>query len=318
MRPDMDDYAEIEETAPASSSRAMSWVVLAVAIGGFSALAYYAYHSGSASGPAGETLTVEADPSPIKEAPVNPDGAEFPNQDKTIYDVISPNGEAKTGEKLLPDPEHPVAAANLEDSEDDIPAGASAAAPAASTTTYVAPAAVPGVPPQTKPEGVAAAQAAAPAPAVNVAQPTPAPVAVPAQTVSEQPVVVTASKPVEKSYASPAMVNEKTITGKKEETLTAPAKPKPAQKPAAKADVQGAGGAYKIQLGAFKSQAEAEASWKKISAAHSAVLSGSPSIVKADVNGTTYYRLRAGSYANADAAKAACAKLGGQACFPVK
>ncbi len=121
---------------------------------------------------------------------------------------------------------------------------------------------------------------------------------------------VAEAKPVEKSYASPQMINEKP---KKEEAKAAA---KPVAKP--KAVTATAGGAYKVQLGAFKSEAEAEAAWKKISSAHSDVLSGSPTIVKAEVNGGTFYRLRTGSYANAAEAKAACAKLGGQACMPVK
>ena len=313
MRPDMDDYAEIDDSKPEGGSRAMSWMVLAVAVGGFAALAYYAYNSGSNAASGDATLVVEADQAPIKQAPVDPDGEEFPNKDKTIYDVISPSGEAKTAEKLLPEPERPVAAANVEDSEDNVAAPVPVTPPEVGTTTFVAGAAAP-VPP-VKEAGSASTTAA-------VA------VATPPQTVSEQPVATVAkpvraapAAPAEKSFASPQMVNEKTLTGKKDEAPVAvkekpetESKPK-AEKPAAK---ESAGGAYKVQLGAYKSESEANAAWKKISAAHSSVLSGAPTIVKADVNGSTFYRLRAGSYASADAAKAVCAKLGGQACFPAK
>lgn len=310
MRPDMEDYAEIDEGKSGPGSRAMSWMVLAVAVGGFTALAYYAYHSGTSPAVNGETMTVEADPSPIKSAPESADGEQFANKDKTIYDVIAPNGEAGKVEKLLPDPEHPVAAANVEDSEDDVPTSqvaaaaaagnaAVAAAPAPATTTFVAGDAHKADPLD---KVVSDGKSATAAP-------------VPAQTVSEQPVATIAkpvaeAKPVEKSYASPQMINEKP---KKEEAKAAA---KPVAKP--KAVTATAGGAYKVQLGAFKSEAEAEAAWKKISSAHSDVLSGSPTIVKAEVNGGTFYRLRTGSYANAAEAKAACAKLGGQACMPVK
>ena len=312
MRPD-EDYAEMDEPRSVGGSRAMSWMVLAVAVGGFAALAYYAYHSGTKSTQDGETLVVEADKTPLKEAPANPDGEQFPDKDKTIYDVIAPNGEAKTGEKLMPEPEHPVAAANTEDSEDEAPipsAPVAAVAPAAApATTFVA--------------NAEPAKAKTPD-AVPVATPV-------AQTVTEQP-VATVAKPIEaapakpevKSYAAPHMVNEKTLTAKKETAkpvVKAESKPKPAANPKvekAAASAPVAGGAYTLQLGAFKSDAEAQASWKKISAAHAGVLKGSPTVVKADVNGTTFYRLRAGHYASSDAAKAACAKLSGQACFPVK
>ncbi|MDX2094878.1 MAG: SPOR domain-containing protein [Alphaproteobacteria bacterium] len=292
MRPDMDDYAELDEGKPVGSARAMSWMVLAVAVGGFAALAYYAYHSGSQSIAGDEALLIEADVSPIKEAPVDADGEQFPNQDKTIYDVISPAGEAKTAEKLLPEPERPVSAANFEDAEESSVTPPVAASPApvavaaAATTTFIAPA-------------VTQAEKAIENAPVTAPTPTPTP-AVP-------PVVAA----VKKSFASPEMVNEKTLTGAKE----AVEKPKAVAAPAGR---EMAGGAYKIQLGAYQSEAEAQAAWKKISAAHAQVLSGAPTVVKAEVKGSTFYRLRAGSYASADAAKAACAKLGGQACFPVK
>ena len=47
MRPDVEEYEDVEETKHAGNSRAMSWAVLAVAVGGFAALAYYAYQSGT-------------------------------------------------------------------------------------------------------------------------------------------------------------------------------------------------------------------------------------------------------------------------------
>ncbi len=302
MRPD-EDYAEVDESEPVGASRAMSWMVLGVAVAGFAALAYYAYHSGTKSIDGGDTTVIEADATPIKEAPADPEGEQFPDKDKTIYDVIAPNGQAQTGEKLMPEPERAVAATNVEDSEDDapVPAAPVAAAPAANTTTFVA-----------------------------NAEKTPAPAAEPVQTVSEQTVATTV-KPAaeEKSFSSPQMVNEKTLTGKKEAPVATAKtevkekpkaevkKEKPAAKPVAKTAAT-TGGSYKVQLGAFKSDAEAQAAWKKISAAHGAVLGGTPSIIKAEVNGGTFYRLRAGSYADAAAAKAACGKLGGQACIPVK
>ena len=64
MKPDMDDYADIDDTRP-NASRAMSWMVLAVAVGGFAALAYYASPLAVPSAANnGETMTVEADQAP--------------------------------------------------------------------------------------------------------------------------------------------------------------------------------------------------------------------------------------------------------------
>jgi cell division protein FtsN len=305
----MDEYEDLDEPKE-GNSRAMSWMVLAVAVGGFAALAYYAYNSGTKATAEGDILMVEADGTPIKEAPVDPEGEQFPNKDKTIYDVIAPTDGSAAGEKLLPEAEQPVAAMNVEDSEDAAPVAvppAAVATPPASatapTTTYVAKELA-----TQEEQAPVVAPSPAPVPAQTV---TEQPVATVAKPVAEKPVVVetpAAKPPVEKSALNPQIINEKKVVAKKE-PAKAPAKPK------AEAS---AGGSYKLQLGAFKSEEEAQSAWKKISGKRSNVLSGSPTIVKADVNGTTFYRLRTGSYASSDAAKAACASMSGQACMAVK
>ncbi len=291
MRPNMDEYEDVED-AKVGNSRAMSWAVLAVAVGGFAALAYYAYHSGNQATGEGDVLVVEADGAPIKEAPATPDGEEFPHQDKTIYDAIAPNSAASGGEKLMPEAEQPVAAMSIEDSEDSAPVAVPpvvAPKPAPSTTTFVA-----------KEE---------PAPAVETA--------VPAPMVSEQVAAKPVVKPVEaKSPSNPEIINEKKIVAKKpapvaKEVAKAPAKPKPE-------DTSSQGGSYMVQLGAFKSEEEAQAAWKKISAKHASVLTGSPTIIKADLPNGTFYRLRTGSFGSKAAANAACSSMSGQACMAVK
>jgi cell division protein FtsN len=77
-------------------------------------------------------------------------------------------------------------------------------------------------------------------------------------------------------------------------------------------------GDYKIQLGAYKSQAEADSNWARISRKYVSALDGkSHIVVKADLPNGTYYRLRASGYASPEAAKQACSALSaqGQASF---
>lgn len=323
MRPDLDEFEEMNEPEAERSSRAMSWVVLSVAVIGFGALAYYAYQSGTQSVGDGQMLVVNADPSPIKEAPADAGGEQFPNKDKTIYDTLSPYRTDEHVEKLLPEPEEPVIpepavgadvdggkngtttfvneAANKSATEVETPAVAASEDEEADETAPVAKEATPASQPQTvtaitTPAPVAAPLTEKPAP-TEVAE---VPVATTTTTVAEkkpEPTVVAA--PVEKKV-EPAPV-------KKAEPVKKP-EPKP---------VTAASGEYKIQLGAFKSDAEARATWSKITAKSGDVVKGSPIIVKADVNGTTYYRLRASGFASPDAAKKACATLSsrGQACF---
>lgn len=259
MRPDLDDFEDLNaEDAPAS--RAMSWLVLGVAIVGFTALAYYAYQSGTQSIADGSMMTVEAESGPIKEVPTDPGGEEFPHQDKTIYDALSPyrTDSPRKVEKLLPETEEPVIPEPAVEQPAAKPDTAKGGA-----TTYVS---------------------------------------------KELPV---AEEEEEPATPEAALKEEPKPEVKKEE-------PKKVEtKPAEQAPATTSGGDYKIQLGAFKSQAEAEQNWSKISGKHGDVISGDHVIVQADVKGTTYYRLRATGFVSEAEAKAACAKLSsrGQPCF---
>lgn len=82
----------------------------------------------------------------------------------------------------------------------------------------------------------------------------------------------------------------------------------------------GAGG-YVLQIGSYKSDAEANASWTTYKGAHSSVAGYSSDVRKVEL-GTkgTWYRLRIGPFANLSEANAACAKLKAQGgnCFPAK
>lgn len=81
-------------------------------------------------------------------------------------------------------------------------------------------------------------------------------------------------------------------------------------------------GGYVLQIGAYKSQAEADAAWRSFQSKHAATLSGyAQSVKQVDLGGKgTWYRLRVGSFASKDAAAALCGKLTaeGGACFPAK
>jgi hypothetical protein len=70
--------------------------------------------------------------------------------------------------------------------------------------------------------------------------------------------------------------------------------PAPSNAPAAKADAAApAGAGATIQLGAFPSGAAAEKAWKALAGRFAYLAPLSHSVVQADVNGKTYYRLRA-------------------------
>ena len=70
----------------------------AIALGGALAVAYK--QSGGGLGSAPPPL-VQADNTPVKEAPDQPGGKEFPHKNKLIYDRLQ-NGDAPEAEKLVP------------------------------------------------------------------------------------------------------------------------------------------------------------------------------------------------------------------------
>ena len=380
MRPDLEDFDDLNELDNGPRSKAMAWLVLGVALCGFTSLAYYAYHSGSQSMRDASIAVVEADSAPIKAEPADPQGEQFPNKDKTIYEAIAAD-DASNGaphvEKLLPEAEQPTVpqvvavaprSARVEEKQDSqattfvnaagkgavaekppvdtpIPHATPQAAPVA-TPPAVSPA-VEAITPLAVPvKPVAKAPAKAPAPPAAVASAAirasdfdkkpahPSPSVKPAvETVKSAakqaedeiaasedassddaaPVDAVAEVP---SASAPSMVNVKPVTpGSKP---TSEVKDAQAKAAAAKPVVVESGAGYKVQLGAFKSEAEAAAQWKKIASKNGDVLHGAPVIVKADLPNGTFYRLRASGFASADAAKAACAKLASrsQACFP--
>lgn len=179
--------------------------------------------------------------------------------------------------------------------------------------------------------------AAKPAPAPVVISPPPAAVAKPA------PAVVAASKPepaapkpapiVEKPAAKPIVVAEKPApkaapvvaqTAAPEAASTPPAPLVAAPKPAAaapKAEAAASSGTYELQIGAYKSQDEADAAWKAYKFKHPSAAGYSEDVRKADLGDKgIWYRLRIGPFADKAAASTACDKLkaDGGACLLAK
>lgn len=285
---DFDDYNNDETPR----SRAMSWVVLAVALSGFVALAWYAYQSGSDSMQDGQLVVIQADDTPLKEKPVDAGGESFPHQDKTIYDTISPYRSEETAkvEKLLPEPEEPIIEEHAAVSDtktwvnDNLRKTSDAEEKINEQLETV----------ETKKEEV--------------------------KEVVKKPIVVETSKtpPVTVAKEAPQQATPAPVTEVKQaETLKTEA-PK-AEPIAAPKAVVSSGSGFKVQLGAFKSEAEANQNWARISGKHAGIIGGYTHVIeKAEVPGKgTFHRLRVSGFATADAAKQACAKLSaaGQGCF---
>lgn len=153
-------------------------------------------------------------------------------------------------------------------------------------------------------------QPSAPKPAAETAAPAPV--------VTKAPPPQATVKPAPK--APPPEIRTATNSAPAPEAeATAP----PAQLGLKTAPVQHAAtGAFALQIGAYKSQAEADAAWNIYRSKHAATLSGYAKDVKQVDLGAkgTWYRLRVQGFASKDAAAQLCSKLTaeGGACFPAK
>jgi cell division septation protein DedD len=106
---DRDDVI-IDDDSPSGVAKWVPTFVVMTAFGGFIALAWYAYHTGTQSMNEEDLVVVEADKTPMKEKPLDPGGMKFMNQDKTIYDTFSANqANPPKVEHVMPAPEEPLA-----------------------------------------------------------------------------------------------------------------------------------------------------------------------------------------------------------------
>ena len=175
---------------------------------------------------------------------------------------------------------------------------------------------------QPEPQPVPQPNQVAPAPimVVPVAQPAPSvatnpPAPVVAQPASQQNVRVVEDRKDVTFDPSRAAATPKPIPAPAPKTVKTPTKPKPAPKPAAQ---KVANGGWYVQFGSYSTRSAAEASEKKIRAAHPSLFSGKQFVILAAVlpNGSTTYRLRV-AFANSNDANGFCrnAKSDGLDCY---
>ena len=113
--------------------RTLAAFVVAVALGGFSAIVWYSFTKGQDENLEALVPLIKAENKPIKVRPEKPGGMEVPNQDKLVYSRMNPGERPPPVEKLLPLPEAPVAkpAASPEDGSTGNAKKVAAAAPTA-------------------------------------------------------------------------------------------------------------------------------------------------------------------------------------------
>lgn len=254
-------------------------LMLISVIAGFLVLSWYAYNSGRQSVKDEDLLVIEAEKTPMKEKPTDPGGMKFPNQDKTIFETFSKNQAPAKVERVLPVAEEPIS--RTEALEAMVGKGSDKVDSSKDKKEIIM---------ESTPTEVGKVEAIG---------------------VDDKPSsAVTEDKTEEKEPEKPA---EKVV----EKTVEKPIE-KPVEKPVAKPIAKSSGNA-KIQLGAYGSDDEARDIWAKLQKKFTSLEDKSPIVVRADVKGKTFYRLRVGGFADKDAAKTFCKTLSAkdQACIVV-
>lgn len=320
MRPGSDvNYAADPYGYPPAKGRRRGLFGLGFAVVGIAAFAgviVFAYGRGDRAAPDGGPPLLEADATPHKLRPEQPGGLDVPHQDKLVYDRL--NGKATTGrgtvEHLLPPPEQPLPRPVVTPA---LPPPPALPAPPAVAQVPPPPPGATATVPRTMPDGDAIPPAV-PVPGVQ-AQVSPPPAmggASPQQVATLPPPKAPPAPPAKTTQhaapSTPQAVKPPAPAGAPASgVLATPQAAKPAAAPPPAAS--GGAGGYRVQLASVRSEAEAQAEWKRLAGRYGDALGGlSLTVAKADLGEKgIFYRVQGGSVDEARA-RAICDKLKAQ------
>jgi hypothetical protein len=300
-------------------------LIVLLAVGGFAAIAWYAYDSTSSNNDLVDVPLIKAEAEPYKSKPSDPGGMEIAYEDKKIYDVLEgKNAADSTADKKVANPklEEPMAREKLVQQMDqsaksvtakNLPAPSANNAPGSAEKIVGSTITAKPVAPAT------ATRATAPVAPVVASKPVTAPT--PAPVVDAKPVMkpaTTNSASSEDDDLAKALNSVAVMNQQRNNTVAnAAAKPSLAQVTSGVSS----SGSYRAQLAAFKSQHEAEQSWQNLASKHRDVLGGvGHNIEKADLGDKgIFYRLRVGPFTNKEDAGSFCRSMSSrsQGCFVV-
>jgi len=293
---DVRGYDASEDDEDVEGSRLPLLIVLALLVlAMFAGFVWLAYSEGVARG-RGETPVITADAGPARVAPDNPGGAAEPYKGFKIYEQPAPPDDDAAPAAATPAPKTP-SPPQTKPALTEPPAPSAKAAAAAPATVPPAPAA---------PAKVAAATPAPkPAPALKSSQLPPQPAAPIGPATAPPRALSAANAP---AAAAPA---------------PKPAAPKPTSPPVAASTAAAAtpvpAGAAVLQIGAYKSQADADRAWATYKTKHASLLAGySPDVKQVDLGEKgTWFRLRIAGFPSKDVASGLCDRLkaDGGSCF---
>ena len=272
-----------ERRRSAAARTTLAALLIVAAVTGVSAAVIFAYKEGLRRGAESVAPVITAGGVPDKVRPDDPGGMQVPNQDKLVYERLSPEAAppART-ERLLPPPEAPMA-------------------------------------PPSRPQTAAASPNLSPADEAKRIKSLAAPDVPPPPAVIPPPPRCLVRESVEPpSLAAPPAVSAPTPPAP---SASSPP-PAPVAQPDPPSVSPAAGGRYFVQLAALRSEQEARSAWDRFKKANPDLLGRLAVAVRmADLGARgTYYRVQAGPLADGGAAQELCDKLKGrnQGCLVVK
>jgi cell division protein FtsN len=322
-----------EEDDDVEGSRLPLLIVLALLVlAMFAGVVWLAYTQGVARG-RGETPVLAAASGPERVAPQSAGGSNVPYQGFKIYEQPAAPDDSADAAAPPPKPANAAPAATpAAEPAKPVPAPIVAApkpAPAPVVSKPVVTAPPPAAPKAATmtpaPAKMAAASAKpipAPAKTVSAAKPAAAPPKSVAALIQQANSTLVAEAPKASpppamkpamNTAAPAPIGGPATGAPRQLVTPASSAPKVAAATPAPAAAKPAptGGGYVLQIGAYKSQADADAAWKAYKAKHAALLSGySDDVQQADLGEKgTWYRLRVGGLSDREVANALCDRL---------
>jgi hypothetical protein len=262
--------------AQISKSRLFSAVVAGASLVGFGFVVWYAYQQGVRVGSEDMAPMLRAEASPIKLRPDNPGGMEVLNQDKLVFDRLTPDPKEPLIERLLPPPETPLPRPEMQTaaSPQTVPMSVPVSVPAPAPALAKAPVSTP------------AAEKKANSGTLKIAAlPDP-----PEQTTIEQVEKVETQDTPPKAAPAPK--------------LAPPSKPAKVQAPVRD-------GRYRIQIAALRSKPAVQREWERLLQAHGELLDTYRLYVEQVDLGArgVFFRLRVGPLAREQAARRLCTAL---------
>lgn len=282
------DGGELEDDDEEGSRLPLLLVVGLLFVAAFAGVVWLAYTQGVQRGRADAPRMLVAATSPEKVVSASPGGSEAPYKGLKIYQQPAPPEDEDT--ESAPQPPTPKPAVPMKMAQTPIGTAPMAASAAASGVSA----------PETQPMDVETApppsgMATKPPRALHaVSEPPPA---LKPSTVASKPEVAPKAEATPKPQAAPKPVPAEIV--------------KPAaQTVAALAPATEAAAGPALQIGAYKSEAEASAAWQASARKHPMVNGFQSAIVKADLGDKgVWYRLRLGTFSDKAAAAAFCDKL---------